>query len=125
MNSVVKEWIEKAEGDYGTAGRELQVVGGPNFDAVALHSHACVEKLVKGLLIHLGVTPPKTHDIVFLGRLLAPVCAEWSWPEDELRFLTWASIGPRYPGQSVDRQGAEMAFDFATRIRAKLLPLFQ
>ncbi len=34
MNDVVREWIEKANGDYRTASRELAVTDEPNHDAV-------------------------------------------------------------------------------------------
>jgi hypothetical protein len=30
---------------------------------------------MKALLIHLGIVPPRTHDLTELDRLLAPVCA--------------------------------------------------
>jgi hypothetical protein len=37
MNPLTSEWIEKAEGDYATAGRELRVRRQPNYDAVCFH----------------------------------------------------------------------------------------
>ena len=60
----------KAVGDYCTAERELHPTGTPNFDAVCFHAEQCAEKLIKALLIHLGVTPPRSHDLVALDRLL-------------------------------------------------------
>ncbi len=57
MNATVKEWVDKAEKDFATARRELQVQEDPNFDAVCFHAQQSIEKLMKGLLIHLGVTP--------------------------------------------------------------------
>jgi len=74
MNGTVKEWVLKAEADFATAGRELQATANPNYDAVCFHAQQCVEKLMKALLIHLGVTPPKTHDLGALEALLTPVC---------------------------------------------------
>jgi hypothetical protein len=47
---------------------------------------------MKALLIHLGVTPPKTHDLGALEALLTPVCPAWSWAAQDLRFLTRASV---------------------------------
>lgn len=58
MNATVREWIAKAEGDYNTAQRELGIVDSPNYDAVCFHAAQAVEKLMKALLIHLGVVPP-------------------------------------------------------------------
>ena len=55
MNETVKEWLAKAKGDYATASRELAVDEDANYDAVCYHSQQCVEKLMKGYLIHQGV----------------------------------------------------------------------
>jgi len=123
MNATIKEWVTKAEGDYATAGRELRASESPNYDSACFHAQQSAEKLMKALLIHLGVPAPKTHDLVMLDRLLAPACKEWSWPVEELRFLTHASIAYRYPGESADKEEAVTAFDIATRIREKLREL--
>jgi HEPN domain-containing protein len=66
LNRTVKEWIAKAEGDFSVACRERRVRKSPNWDAVCFHSQQCVEKLFKALLIHYGVMPPKTHDLILL-----------------------------------------------------------
>ncbi|MGH9448212.1 MAG: HEPN domain-containing protein [Terriglobia bacterium] len=76
MNATVREWVDKAEVDYATAGRELLATEFPNFDAVCFHAEQAVEKLMKAMLIHLGVTPPRTHDLVVLGGLLTPACQD-------------------------------------------------
>lgn len=123
MNATVSEWVSKAEGDYRTAERELHPTGTPNFDAVCFHAEQCVEKLMKALLIHLNVIPPRTHDLVALNRLLTPVCQAWSWPVKELRLLSVAAVDVRYPGDSADREEASEAFDISTRMRTKLLSL--
>ena len=78
------------------------------------------EKLMKALLIYLGVTPPRTHDLAVLDRLLAPACPGWLWPVEELRLLTRAAVDFRYPGESADREEAAKAFEIAARMRTKL-----
>ena len=123
MKGTAKEWTDKAEADFSTAARELKATESPNFDAVCFHAQQCVEKLMKALLIHLGAVPPRTHDLTELDRLLLPVCPQWSWPAQELRFLTRAAVDFRYPGESADRQEATESLDIATRMRAKLRPL--
>ncbi|MGH9325298.1 MAG: HEPN domain-containing protein [Terriglobia bacterium] len=124
MNATVKEWIGKAEGDYATAGRELRATESPNFDADCFHAEQAVEKLMKAMLIHLGVTPLRTHDLVVLDKLLMPACPDWSWPVEELRLLTRAAVDFRNPGESADSEEASGAFEAATRLRAKLRLLF-
>jgi len=124
MNETVKEWIAKAAGDYWTASRELHAAEWLNYDAVCFHSQQCIEKLIKALLIHRGVIPPKIHDLVQLDQLLASVAPGWSWPVEELRFLTRAAVGYRYPGESADLEEATQALDICARLREKLLTLF-
>ncbi len=123
MKGTAKEWRDKAEADYSTATRELKAPESPNFDAVCFHAQQCVKKLMKALLIHLGIVPPRTHDLTELDRLLAPVCPPWSWPVQELRFLTRAAVDFRYPGESADREEATESLDIATRLRANLRAL--
>jgi len=124
MNATVNEWVAKAEGDYRTAHRELHPAGTPNFDAVCFHAQQCVEKLMKALMIHLGVTPPRSHDLAALDRLLSPICPGWSWPLADLHLLTRVAVDFRYPGDSADHKEATESFEIATKMRAKLLPLF-
>jgi len=98
MNATVSEWIAKAEGDYRTAERELQPAGTPNFDAVCFHAEQGVEKLMKALLIHRGVTPPRTPSLTILSTLITSQDNGWSWPTEELNFLSRAAVDFRYPG---------------------------
>ncbi len=120
MNGTVKEWAAKAEADYATAKRELKAAENANFDAVCFHAQQCVEKLMKALLISRNIVPPRTHDLAALDRLLMPVCPKWSWPVQELRFLTRAAVDFRHPGESADFEDATEAFDIATRLCPKL-----
>jgi HEPN domain-containing protein len=124
MNATVKEWIQKAEKDYATARRELQATEEQNFDAVCFHAQQCIEKLMKGLLIHQGITPVRTHDLSYIDQTLSTACSDWSWPREDLRFLTRAAVEFRYPGEAADQEEANLAFDIATKIRQKLLSLF-
>jgi HEPN domain-containing protein len=123
MNATVSEWISKAEGDYATAKRELNPTGTPNLDAVCFHAEQCIEKLMKAFLIQRGVTPPRSHDLEVLDRLMASTGVGWSWPVEELRLLTRAAVDFRYPGDFADQAEASESFDIATRMRAKLRSL--
>ena len=123
MKGTTREWTAKAEADFSTATRELNATESPNFDAVCFHAQQCVEKLMKALLIQLGAVPPRSHDLTELDRLLAPICGPWSWPAQELRFLTRAAVDFRYPGESADLSEATESLEIARRLRAKLRPL--
>jgi HEPN domain-containing protein len=50
MNPITLEWVEKAEGDFAAAERELAVVVDPNYDAVCFHAQQCAEKYLKARL---------------------------------------------------------------------------
>ena len=121
MNETIKEWLAKAEGDFHTASRELQVTELPNFDAVCFHAQQAVEKLMKALLIQHGIVPPRTHDLPQLDQLLQTACSDWSWPIEELRFVTRAAVDFRYPGEMADADEARESFVICERIREKLL----
>ncbi len=48
MPATMQEWIDKkAEADFGTASRELQVKQAANYDAVCFHTQQCVENISK------------------------------------------------------------------------------
>lgn len=121
MNDTVEEWIAKAEADFATAAREMRAEDSPNLDAVCFHAQQCVEKLMKGLLIHLGTVPSKTHDLVVLDQLLSATHANWSWSTHELRFVSRAAVVYRYPGESADREDAALSLRLAEKMKDRLL----
>ena len=49
MNGTVREWIDKAEGDFDVAGLVLRAELRPNYDAVCFHCQQCIEKLLKAV----------------------------------------------------------------------------
>ena len=120
MNEVIQEWIEKATGDLNTAKRELSVTDDPNYDAVCFHAQQCIEKLMKAALIHQGVLPPKTHDLIQLSELLTFQDAAWKPNIRDLRFLNQAAVGFRYPGDAADYDEAEEALGICDRLRREL-----
>jgi HEPN domain-containing protein len=38
MNELTVEWVEKAEGDFATLGREVRARKHPNYDAACFHA---------------------------------------------------------------------------------------
>lgn len=122
MNEVVREWIDKSEGDYLTATREVHA-NPPNYDAVCFHAQQCIEKLLKAALIAKEEMPPKTHDLVVLSGLLCSSNAQWHWPIEELRLLSRAAVIFRYPGESAGPEEAETALHVSEAMRERLLSL--
>ena len=60
MRALTTEWVEKAEGDYATAGREIRARRRPNYDAVCFHAQQTAEKYLKAFLQENDVAFPKT-----------------------------------------------------------------
>lgn len=121
MNDKVKAWIDKAEGDYRTAGRELRTAERPNFDAVCYHCQQCVEKLLKGALLARGVEPPHVHDLVYLSKRLRDAGATWRFDEHELYFLSQSAVVFRYPGETASSDEGREAMEICERLRGELL----
>jgi len=69
MSDLVSEWIEKAQGDFNVAQRELRVRQAPNYDACCFHGQQCAEKYLKAFLVSQEITPPRTHNLVDLLAL--------------------------------------------------------
>ncbi|HBE78244.1 MAG TPA: DNA-binding protein [Firmicutes bacterium] len=124
MNSVIKEWIAKAEADYRTAQRESTVQDGANYDAVCFHAQQCIEKLMKAFLIKSNINPPKIHDLTALTQLL-PANNQSLFNIQQLRFLSNAAISFRYPGESADQADAEESLQICGELRRVLHELLK
>lgn len=69
MKALTIEWIEKAEGNYITSGRELRARRAPNYDATCFHAQQAAEKYLKAFLQEHNKPFPKTHNLIELLRL--------------------------------------------------------
>ncbi len=117
MKTVTREWIEKAEGDYRTAGREISAQP-PNYDATVFHAQQCTEKYLKARLIEAGIFFPKTHDLSSLLKLVPPSDPDWQALRPKLDALTSLGVEVRYPGMSADEEDAQEALATAQIVRS-------
>jgi HEPN domain-containing protein len=117
MKTVTREWVEKAEGDYRTAGREI-LAEPPNYDAAAFHAQQCAEKYLKARMVEAGIAFPKMHDLTSLLKLLPPSDPEWEALRPKLDALTSLGIEVRYPGVSADAEDAQEALETARIVRS-------
>jgi HEPN domain-containing protein len=117
MLPITREWIDKAEGDFATAERELQVKNDPNYDAVCFHAQQCAEKYLKARLQEANIFFGKTHDLSTLLDLLLPIEATWNNLRSDLQTLTVFSVAYRYPGDSADESDAQEAVTKCQNIR--------
>jgi HEPN domain-containing protein len=117
MKPITQEWVNKAEGDFATAQRELQVQRSPNPDAVCFHSQQCVEKYLKACLQEATIPFGKTHDLTILLNLLLPIKPDWESMRPTLESLTVYAVEFRYPGASANQALAEQSFQECSQIR--------
>jgi len=117
MKSITREWVQKAEGDFVTAERELSAATDPNYDAACFHSQQCVEKYLKGRLQEADLHFEKTHDLSSLLDLVLPVEPDWEDLRSELNLLNSFAVDFRYPGEFADEADAEVAIVTCRKVR--------
>jgi HEPN domain-containing protein len=116
MNTLLAEWISKAEGDYAVARREIEVDGG-NHDAVCFHSQQMAEKYLKAFLFKNRVDFPKIHNLIELLELCLTIDESLEEKREFLDRLEDYAVLYRYPGASADQSDAKIAFRDAENIR--------
>jgi HEPN domain-containing protein len=118
-------WIKRANSDLRAA-EDLLSAADPSWDAICFHSHGCVEKLFKALVVRAGTFPPRTHE---LGDLLTLQPLPIS--NDEMLRVACKLLMDLYPRS---RYGplpeptpdeARQAIAAARQVRALLLPWLQ
>ena len=120
MNGALKEWIDKAEGDFVVALREYRARKLPNHDAVCFHAQQCVEKYLKAVLVKERAPVRKTHD---LANLLQECLANhplWEVMRPDLERLSQNAVKVRYPGESTTREQARKAIAMARWCRNEI-----
>ena len=117
MKPLTFEWIDKAEGDFASAQREIRARKSPNYDAACFHSQQCIEKYFKARLQEAGIQFGKIHDLSVLLDLVSPVEPFWEPFRPRLRTLNAYAVEFRYPGQSADREAALEAVRICRQVR--------
>jgi HEPN domain-containing protein len=119
MNALTLEWVDKAEGDFATACREMRARKAPNYDAVCFHSQQCAEKYLKALLQEGGIPFGKTHNLVVLLDLVLPLNPSWEIERPQLQRLNGFAVYVRYPGESADKGIAREALAICRVTRSR------
>jgi len=117
MNMLTLEWVEKAEGDFGTLQREWRARKNPNYDGVCFHAQQCVEKYLKAILQEAGRPIEKTHDLVALLKAVVPVAPLLESYREVMRHLSNYGVVFRYPGANATREDAGDARKICTSVR--------
>lgn len=120
MKPLTREWVEKAEGDFTTARRELRARKAPNYDAACFHAQQCAEKYLKARLQEEDISFGRTHNLSALLDLLLPIEPLWEDLRPFLRALTVFAVGVRYPGESADKAEAREALTSCRAVRRQV-----
>lgn len=118
MHILTQEWIDKAEGDFHTASREVRVREAPNYDAVCFHCQQCAEKYLKAYLQQQGQRFPRIHSLIELLELCLPCDGTLELQRDTLKVLTKYAVEFRYPGELATKEESLTAVKAMQAVRA-------
>ncbi|HEY2414643.1 MAG TPA: HEPN domain-containing protein [Pirellulaceae bacterium] len=120
MKRAAREWIEKAEADFISAGREYRARKKPNFDAACFFAQQCAEKYLKACLVQNDQPAPRIHDLSALLDLVLPFQPSWEMLRPGLDTLSSYAVVFRYPGESATRAMAKEAVGLVKKIRLQM-----
>lgn len=98
--NTVKEWIEKADHDLGSA--KLIYLHLPEyFDTIGFHCQQATEKYLKFMLEHFEIEYQRTHNLVYLLDLLSLKMDLQDEIYDKAILLNEFSVQIRYPDTTI------------------------
>lgn len=117
MKPITLEWVEKAEGDWISSGREFRARKSPNYDSACFHAQQCAEKYLKARLAEAAVEVSKTHNLQALLEDILETEPMWEVLQPHLQSLNAYSVAFRYPGNSATRSDAKDALKACAAVR--------
>ena len=118
VSKTVKEWIDKADHDLGSA--KLIYLHIPDyFDTIAFHCQQASEKYIKSMLEHFGVEFQRSHNLVYLLDLLAQKIDIDEDIYDKAILLNGFSVQIRYPDNTIllTKDELEISINIAQKFR--------
>ncbi len=115
---IIKEWIEKAEEDFGFASTSIEHTN--YFAQVCFHFQQAAEKYLKAFIIANGLEFRPVHNLLELLATCRQKEPAIEKIEEACRYLNPFYIDTRYPVHwptHYDKETAIKAKDFATVIR--------
>ena len=117
MNALATEWLAKAEADYHSALRDYRARKYPNYDGAGFHAQQCIEKYLKGFLVHQQQPSPWGHDLLAIAEKCTPFFPELELHKPLLAILTKFAVRYRYPGESATKEDAKRAIRAMKQLR--------
>ena len=116
MKPETAEWIDKAEGDWKVAQREMQAPD-PVWNVVCFLAEQCAEKYLKGFLEEQNIAFQKIHDLVVLLNTSTGLLSALDPLKPQLAHLSTFGIAARSPGVQADQQAAASAMKIGEEVR--------
>ena len=120
-NSIAKEWLSKAQGDFLAAEILLGQKKKQTADSVCFHSQQAAEKYLKAFLTEHRIRFPKTHDLLELRTLAVKGDPKIAQLDPHLHLLNLYSVDVRYPGTVVTTKEAKDAFRAVLKVKTYLM----
>lgn len=109
---LLKEWIDKADHDLGTA--KLIFLHIPDyFDTIAFHCQQSVEKYIKAILVYNDIEFPRTHNLIYLLDLCSSKIEITEDRYDKAILLNGFSVQIRYPDKTIYLSKEELEVSIA------------
>ena len=118
-------WVRKAEQDYAAACALARRRKTPLPDVVCFHAQQCAEKYLKAYLVLHRTYFPKTHDLLELLDLAAPLEPSLALLKPRLQELRPYAVASRYPGEGATVAQSRLALRQLALIREQLRRLLR
>jgi HEPN domain-containing protein len=119
----VARWLRKAMHDRSAVQR-LHTPGCAELDVIAFHCQQVVEKALKAVLVHHGVSFPRIHDVGVLLDECARIDPRFEDLRDDVEPLTVFAVAFRYPGPADPTpEKVRFAVEAADRVWAFVIDL--
>jgi HEPN domain-containing protein len=99
-DDLVRQWVIKAEEDFGAIQQLLKNPLFPN--VIGVHSQQAAEKYLNALLLNYDLEFPKTHDLVDLLERLGKKRPSLAAKLDKAKWLSPMAVSSRYPGNMAE-----------------------
>ncbi|MDI6734793.1 MAG: HEPN domain-containing protein [bacterium] len=123
---VVKEWIERADEDFGFASSSLEV--GKYFAQICFHFQQASEKYLKAFIIANGLEFRPIHNLLELLEICREKEPKIKEIEEDCRYLNPFYIDTRYPVHwptHYDKETAIKASDSVGEIRKWIMDILK
>lgn len=117
MNQLTSEWIQRADGDFIAAERELRARNMPVYHVTCFLSQQCAEKYLKAFLQQHQKDIPKIHKLIDLLKFCKEIDSSLEILRADLEVLERYPMAIRYPGITADKDDARAAYKAAKIVR--------